>query len=215
MKLSLAIYGTGGCGRDVDLLVPDADVVFVTDTPGEQGRIVRGKPVIGFDALTGPDHRHRRVVLAVSDTRGREALAARCKAAGLRFGTARAGTCHSYPNAEVGEGAVFYDHTLICADTRIGRHFHCYMYSYVAHDCRIGDFVTLAPRVSCNGYVEIEDGVFVGAGAILRNGSPDRSLRIGRGAVIGMGAVVVADVEPGATMVGCPARPLKSSRRPR
>ena len=40
------------------------------------------------------------------------------------------------------------------------------------------------------------------AGAVLLPG-----LRIGAGATVGSGAVVTADVEPGATVVGVPARP--------
>lgn len=65
--------------------------------------------------------------------------------------------------------------------------------------------MTFSPRVTCNGWVEIEDGVFVGAGAVIRNGSPDRRLKIGAGAVIGMGAVVLKDVPAGVTVKGCPA----------
>ena len=42
-----------------------------------------------------------------------------------------------------------------------------------------------------------------GAGALIRQG-----VSVGEGAVIGMGAVVVKDVAPGATVVGNPAREM-------
>jgi acetyltransferase-like isoleucine patch superfamily enzyme len=103
--------------------------------------------------------------------------------------------------------------TLITCDTTIGTGFHCNMFSYVAHDCVIGAYVTLSPRASINGRVSIGDNVFVGSGAIVLPGKADRPLRIGSGATIGAGAVVTRDVEPGATVVGCPAHPI--SRVPR
>ena len=112
------------------------------------------------------------------------------------------------PDVVIGEGAIFCDFTMVTANAVIGRHFHCNIYAYVAHDCVIGDFVTLAPRVSINGNTVIEDDVYIGTGAILRNGVKGRPLRIGRGATIGMGAVVTKDVPPGVTVVGNPARIL-------
>jgi UDP-2-acetamido-3-amino-2,3-dideoxy-glucuronate N-acetyltransferase len=49
----------------------------------------------------------------------------------------------------------------------------------------------------------VERGASIGSGATILGG-----VRIGAGATVGAGAVVVADVEPGATVVGNPARPL-------
>ena len=69
--------------------------------------------------------------------------------------------------------------------------------------------MTFAPRVMCNGNVIIEDHVYVGAGAMIRQGRPDQPVIVGEGAVIGMGSVVLNDVPAGTTVVGNPARQLK------
>ena len=91
---------------------------------------------------------------------------------------------------------------------RIGRQFHGNFYSYVAHDCVVGDYVTFAPAVRCLGNVVIEDHAYIGTGAVLRQGTPGNPLVIGRGAVVGMGAIVTKSVPPGVTVVGNPAKPL-------
>ena len=96
----------------------------------------------------------------------------------------------------------------LTSNIRIGRCFHANLYSYVEHDCVIGDFVTFAPGVMCNGNVHIEDHAYIGTGAVIRQGQPGKPLVIGKRAVVGMGAVVTRDVAPGTTVVGNPARLL-------
>lgn len=89
-------------------------------------------------------------------------------------------------------------------------------------DCarvHIGDFVKFGPGVqlytaghSLNPVrrragdefalpITIEEDVWVGGSAIILPG-----VRVGRGAVVGAGAVVTKNVPPGATVVGSPAR---------
>ncbi len=62
--------------------------------------------------------------------------------------------------------------------------------------------------MKCNGNVVIEDHAYIGAGAIIRQGKPGEPLVIGRGAIVGMGAVVTRNVAPGVTVAGNPACPL-------
>jgi len=201
--MKLAIYGPGGFGRELVQSALDAvgsagQVVFVSDDPAEVGRTVCGLPVVGPEGLDCP------AVIAVGDPAVRRRIADRVNAGALVAPTHRRG-----PDVVVGDGAVFCDFTVVTASATIGRHFQCNIYSYVAHDCVIGDFVTFAPKVCCNGNVHIEDDVYVGTGAVLRQGAAGKPLRIGKGAVIGMGAVVTKDVPPGVTVVGNPARAME------
>jgi sugar O-acyltransferase (sialic acid O-acetyltransferase NeuD family) len=173
------------------------EIVFVRDDPAG--------PVDGIEVIAPaemlPDD---RVVFAVGSSADRRALAERFP--DQRLGTIISRTAIISPSATVGEGAVVCDYSVINNGATIGRHFQANVFSQVSHDCVIGDYVTFSPRVSCNGWVSIEDDVFIGAGAIIRNGSAERRLKIGRGATIGMGAVVTADVPAMAKVVGVPAK---------
>lgn len=110
---------------------------------------------------------------------------------------------------QIGEGAIFCGFTTITANAKVGNYFHANVQSYVAHDCVIGDYVTFAPSVHCNGNVIIEDNVYVGTNVVIREGKPGNPIVIGEGAIIGMGAVVTKNVPPHQTVIGNPARLLE------
>lgn len=207
--MRIAIIGSGGFGREVaPLALAQVDrsladpVVFVPREAGDTAPI-DGLPQVALDDLAD-DY---AMVIAVADAAQRRRIAGEIETQGRRFASLAADTVRRRGPAEIGEGAILCDHAVITSRAKIGRHFHANLFSYVAHDCVVGDFVTLAPRASVNGNVVLEDDVYVGTGAVLKQGTSDRPLVIGRGAVIGMGAVVTRDVAPGAVVVGNPARP--------
>ncbi|MBR0703704.1 hypothetical protein JQ599_27625 [Bradyrhizobium diazoefficiens] len=81
------------------------------------------------------------------------------------------------------------------------------------HDYRaLGVFVRNAPWIGRDrrlaedpkSYVWIEDDVWIGYGAIILSG-----VKVGRGAVVAAGAVVVNDVEPYSIVSGNPAVAIK------
>lgn len=79
----------------------------------------------------------------------------------------------------------------------------------VAHDCKIGEFVHLAPGSIISGNVYVEDFAWIGAGATVNQGSSELALTVGSSCIVGSGSVVVDSCEPGAVYVGVPARKIR------
>ncbi len=214
------IVGAGGFGREV---LPVAQVMLAAAPPdqpyelvfvveeGEAGTL-NGHRLITADEFHRDD-RDRYFNIAITDQHVRERIAREFTAKGAAPFTIRAANSVDLGNNELGEGAILCAFTTITSNATIGRYFHANIYSYVGHDCRIGDFVTFAPDVHCNGGVIIEDGAYIGTGAIIKQSSPERVIVIGQGAVVGMGAVVTKSVAPLTTVVGNPAAVMERTPR--
>jgi sugar O-acyltransferase (sialic acid O-acetyltransferase NeuD family) len=199
--VKLVIFGTGGMGRELADIVARSPrlrarydaILFVVDKPAGP---VAGLPVVAPDALAPEDE----ICFAVGNSADRRQLAARF--AGQPLASIVSDHALISPSARIGPGAIICDFAMVNNAVEIGSHFLANAYAQVSHDCVIGDYVTLSPKACCNGWVSIGDEVFVGAGAVIRNGAPDKRLRIGQGATIGMGAIALKDVPAGATLLG-------------
>ncbi len=106
--------------------------------------------------------------------------------------TLSAGDCLG-PFASVGPGA------------RLGAHVAVRAGAHVSHDVAVGDLVYVGPNAVLCGYVQVDEGAHVAPGALVRE-----ERRIGRFAVVGLGAVVVEDVPDYAVVAGNPARRVGS-----
>lgn len=186
--------------------VPQEKIVFIDDAPPSIFR--NGHRVMTWVQFLNEPASVRFVALAIANSIVREKLARRCEQEGVAFWHVHAENVVVLDEVELGKGSILSPFVTLTSNIKIGSHFHANLYSYVEHDCQIGDYVTFAPGACCNGNVLIEDHVYIGAGAIIRQGQPGKPLVIGRGAVVGMGAIVTRDVPAGVTVVGNPARPL-------
>jgi len=209
-----AVFGASGCGRSILPLLRTQlikqksrwDLVFVDDNPPAAS--LNGHRVLTYQQWLTEPAETRHISLAIANSAIRERLALRCHADRVCFVETRAANVVELDNVVIGEGAILCPFVTLTSNISIGRQFHANLYSYVEHDCVIGNFVTFAPGVKCNGNVHIQDHAYIGAGAVIKQGSPNSPLVIGRGAIVGMGAVVTKDVPPGVTVIGNPAVPL-------
>lgn len=210
MKQLIGIYGASGFGKELLPLAreqyPEAKFCFVDD--GAEYKDLNGYTVHNYEEYLRLEFQDKAVVLAIADSRIREILVAKCSKDNIAVLSAKASNSIVLDAVEIGEGSVLCHFTQLTSNIKIGKQFHANIYSYIAHDCVIGDYVTFAPRVSCNGNIHIHDHAYIGTGAVIKQGTPDKPLIIGEGAIVGMGAVVTKDVPAGAVVVGNPARPL-------
>ncbi|MGC9061004.1 MAG: transferase, partial [Thermoplasmata archaeon] len=142
-----------------------------------------------------------------------------------------------YTDVTIGEGTLIGDGASIREECRIGKNCLLSRYVTVNYNTTIGDYtkimdlthmtgnmkigshVFIAPLVASandnnlgrKGYdemfikgPEIEDYVGIGVGAILLP-----YIKIGRGSIVGAGAVVTKDVPPNKVVMGVPARIVK------
>lgn len=207
----IGIYGASGIGREVKPLSQgfgkDATTIaFVNDSPPSAA--FNSCKVLTFDEFLKAPGKEKRMVIAIAGSIIREKLSIVLKKHNISSHNAYVSNAFISPDAAIVQGVIISHFTTITPNAVIGDFFHTNIYSYVAHDCKIGNFVTFAPDVKCNGNCIIEDHAYIGTGAIIRQGTPEKPLIIGAGAVVSMGAVVTKNVPPGSSVDGCPAKPI-------
>jgi sugar O-acyltransferase (sialic acid O-acetyltransferase NeuD family) len=106
--------------------------------------------------------------------------------------------------AAIGVGCVLYPHCFVGLNARLGDYVFCLSGCVINHDDVLEDRVVVASGVSLAGSVHVEADCYLGQACAVR-----QEVRIGRGSLIGMGAVVVKDVPPNSVIVGNPGRRLR------
>lgn len=209
-----AVYGASGCGRSLmpvarEFLKKGSDEIYFIDDAVDSVQIINGHRVINYSMFKHIEAQNKNVLIAIANSPIREKIAQKFVADGIDLWSIQSHSTIIMDGVKIDKGAALSPFVTIGANASIGTCFHANLYSYVEHDCVIGNYVTFAPRVSCNGNIHIEDHAYIGTGAVIKQGTPDKPLVIGRGAVIGMGAVVTKSVPAGVTVVGNPARILE------
>jgi acetyltransferase-like isoleucine patch superfamily enzyme len=125
---------------------------------------------------------------------------------------------HVMPGAVIGADCNVCDHTFIEGDTVIGDRVTIKSGVYLWDGLRVGDDVFIGPQATFTNdrfprsrqpfeavITTICRGATIGAGAVILPG-----LTVGERAMVGAGAVVIADVPSDTVVVGNPARVVRT-----
>jgi sugar O-acyltransferase (sialic acid O-acetyltransferase NeuD family) len=212
---TIAVYGASGFGREVmpvvrSLYGSEANLIFVDDS--SQDESLNNYTIHRYEEFLAIPAQEKFAVIAIADATIRERLTIKLHKDDIKILSIEAPNTIILDDNSIGEGAILCPFVTITSNAKVGIGFHANIYSYVAHDCIIGNFVTFAPSVKCNGNVHIEDYAYIGTGAIIKQGTPDKPLVIGKGAIVGMGAIVTKSVKAGDVVFGNPAKSIKRGK---
>lgn len=180
------LFGTGGAARAVlpmmrhGLIIDDeTSSVVASDVPRDICLIEtepRSENINGYSVLdeasffdqTSPS---RRFCIAIGNPLDRRRVAERVDFANGSTFSVFAQNSIVETTLKLGHGAIVCANSYISVNVEIGTSFFMNIGSVLEHDCVVGDFVTFSPGVVCSGYVHIGDDAFIGAGAVIINGS--------------------------------------------
>ncbi len=205
------IYGAGGHAKDLIAQVafdhgPEAIAFLVDDF--QPDRKVGGICVVDF-SYAREACAALNWLIGVGDPARRKMISERIRNAGLSEGyfiSSRSNVAFDFVPAP---GVQIFSGCTVSLDVTVGRGSILNANSVIAHECKLGEFVTLSPACTIAGRVFIEDEAFLGVGATVKNGEPGQALKVGQGSVVGAGSTVITNVDGGDTVAGIPARSLR------
>ena len=192
-----------------ELLAPVAGLVvegLIDDFDENADRRIGDLGVIGTSAELPALVRDgvKAAILGFGNGRGRSAIAARLREAGMELPTLVHPAAYVATSAVLGPGVQVLPGAVVGPGAVLGTGVLLNTAAIADHDARLSDGVAIFSGAVLAGRVVIGSDAEVGAGATVL---PD--VRIGSRAVVGAGATVISDVEDGATVVGVPARPVR------
>ncbi len=206
----LAIFGAGGLGREVLVLLrqlnavaPTWDLVGFYDDQPPATDLIHGLRYLGTAADLNATPTPLAVAVAVGSSASRAAVVARLTSPRLHFPSLihPSVSAESYQHLELGSGCIITQGCILTTDIRLGRHVLLNLGCTIGHDAVLDDFCSLMPHANVGGEAHLESGVYLGTNATVLN-----QVRIGARAVLGAGAVAIGNLPADCTAVGVPAR---------
>ncbi len=196
------VVAVGGSGRHARVVLEAADLaglpvrgVLSDARPSGEAFFGSHRVLGGLDCLQDRSFLQGcRIHLGTGDRAVRRSMAETVRTSGGQLGTIFHPAGIVSPSAVIGAGAFVAAGAIVGVGAVLAEACLVNTGASIDHDCRLDTGVCIGPGARLAGTVLCEADVFVGLNACVLQG-----LRIGRGAVIGAGAVVTRDVAAGST----------------
>jgi len=200
-KKELHILGAGGHAKVVVALAQALGIRIAGIYANDKGvPLLEDVPTLPLSRV--PDLPSTHGVIAIGSNAARQRIAASFQQ--LTWARLIHPTAWISPDVKVGAGTVVMAGVIIQPGTQLGTHVIVNTSSSVDHDCKLNDFVHVAPGCHLAGNVSLADGVFAGISSAFIPGT-----QVGAWSVVGAGSVVTRSLAANTTSVGVPAKVIK------
>lgn len=211
MQKVLAIYGSGGLGREVYEIALRRNavsslwkkIVFINDFE-EEGPFFSSH-LLHFETVS-KERESYECAIAVGEPSAREVLFQKVSAAGITFATLIDPTSLISSRSIIGEGTIVCEFSSIHHGVRLGKNCLIQPYVDIGHDIIVGNHCVFSSHAAPGGNSVFGDRVYIGMQASLKE-----KLHIGSDVTVAMGAAVFRDVLDNSVVVGNPARITKGN----
>lgn len=209
----IAIYGAGGFGKEVYLLIqrinqenPQWNFIGYYDRMYEKGYDNGyGKVLGGIDDINAVD-RELALVIAMGDSNVTKEIVSKISNMNITYPNLIAPSTKfvDMGRTKLGKGNIIQGLCGISCDVEIGDYNVLNGQITIGHDVKIGNYNSIMPGVFISGYVTIGDGTLEGVGSIIIP-----NIKIGDGTRLGAGAVLMTKPKAGGLYIGNPAKLIK------
>lgn len=196
----VVIFGTGDFARLASIYLRDDSahsvVAFAVDEQFIEEKDIQGIPVVAAERLMEtypPDRFSVLVAIGFSKVnRARAAVYDRVTAEGYGCISYVHSSVQRWPETKIGANCFIFEQNVVQPFVELGNDVILWSGNHIGHHSAIGDHCFIASHVVVSGNCSIGARCFIGVNATLRDG-----IAIADDCVIGAGAVILGDTEPG------------------
>lgn len=205
----LAIYGAGGLGREVAVMVRQMNehtnrwnLVGFYDDGKKPGDKVEGLRVLGGVKELNAIKSTLSVCIAMADPAVRKSTVSKITSKLVNYPVLihpRAIT--GDPGNEFGRGVIITADCILTTGIKLGDFVIVNLAVTIGHDVRIGNYSAIMPGTNISGNVKVGERTLIGTGSqILQN------LTIGNNSIVGAASVVTKNFGNNVTIIGIPGK---------
>lgn len=205
----IVIVGAGTYSETVIELAEACDlrpIALYDDDRSKHGETLCGIPILGsVDNMLAGCVEGRAFAVAIGNNSVRRRIASRIRSLGGNTPPLVHPTATISPSAVLNQGIIVQAGAVIWTKAVIENDCILSPNTVIAHHSVIQEGTLVSMLAAVGSSIVVECEAFIGMGATVMTGVR----RVGRGAIIGAGAMVIHDVPPGTVVAGVPAKELR------